>query len=111
LYMSRNKYRTEPADLIKPPDPDEQKKWEGPGQIARPHLENWIDCLQSRAVPNAPVEAGHRTATVCHLANIARELGRRLHWNPQTEEFERDEEANRLLKRPRRQGFELPSTS
>lgn len=108
FFMSRNKYRTEPADLIAPPNRKEQRKWAGPGHVARPHLRNWIDCLTSRAAPNAPVEVGHRTATICHLANIARELGRRLHWNPQTEEFARDEEANRLVHRARRQGFELP---
>ena len=108
LYMSRNKYRTQPADLIAPPDPDEQRKWAGPGHVARPHLEHWIDCLKSRATPNSPVEVGHRTATICHLANIVRELGRNLRWNPRSEEFERDKQANRLLKRARRRGFELP---
>ncbi len=109
LFMSRNKYRTEPVDLAPLPDPREQAKWAGPGHVARPHLENWLDCIHTRKAPNAPIETGHRTATVCHLANIARELGRRLHWDPSAERFIDDQEANRLLSRPRREGFDLPA--
>jgi hypothetical protein len=61
-----------------------------------------------RAEPRAPVEVGHRSVTICHLANIARELRRKVHWDPQTESFAGDDEANRLLDRPRRKGYELP---
>jgi hypothetical protein len=43
------------------------------------------------------------------LLNITRELGRKLHWNPDAEEFVEDDEANALLDRPRRAGFELPA--
>jgi len=106
--MSRNNYRTDPAGLAPPIDPQEQARWKGEGHVARPHLANWIEAIQTRTVPNAPVEMGHRTATVCHLGNIVREVVRPLRWNPQGERFESDNEANRLTNRPRRQGFELP---
>jgi predicted dehydrogenase len=110
LKMRRNRFETEPPGLVKnPPDPQVAEKWKGEGHVARPHLENWLECIRTRGVPNAPVEAGHRTATICHLANIARELNRPLRWNPEREEFADDEEANALLDRPRRKGFELPS--
>jgi predicted dehydrogenase len=107
LYMSRNKYRTEPAGLAPPIDPLEQARWKGDGHVARPHLANWIDAIQTRGTLNAPIEVGHGTATVCHLGNIVRELGRHLRWNPQDEQFEGDDEANRLISRERRTGFEL----
>jgi hypothetical protein len=42
------------------------------------------------------------------LANIARELGRKLRWDPVAETFPDDEEARALLDRPRRAGWELP---
>ena len=109
LFLSRNKYRTEPANLAPPPDPIAQAKWEGEGHIARPHLQNWLACIRSRDTPNAPIEVGHRTATACHLANIARELGSTLNWNPETERFD-SPSANALLSRERRRGFELPET-
>jgi hypothetical protein len=109
LQMRRNFFSVEPSDLVRNPPPAEVlDKWQGNGHVARPHLQNWIDCIRSRQVPNAPVEVGHRTASICHLANIARELNRTLRWNPQAEQFVADEEANNYLQRPRRPGFELP---
>jgi len=72
-------------------------------------LENWLDCIRSRGTPNAPVEAGYRTITVCHLVNIARELKRPLRRDPAKERFVGDVEANGLLSRPRREGFALPT--
>jgi hypothetical protein len=72
-------------------------------------LANWLDCIKSRKVPNADVEIGHRSISVCHLVNITRELGRKLTWDPKLELFENDKEANELLDRPRRKGYELPS--
>ena len=44
-----------------------------------------------------------------NLINICRKLGRRLKWDPQAEKFVGDDEANRLIARPRRQGYELPA--
>jgi hypothetical protein len=72
-------------------------------------MQDWLDCIRSRKTPVADVEVGHRSVTVCHLANITRALGRPLRWNPQREQFIGDEEANALLDRPRRAGFELPT--
>ena len=60
------------------------------------HYQNWIDCIRSRKQPLCTAEIGHRTASVCHLANIAYELKRPLKWNPKTEQFANDAEANKL---------------
>jgi len=109
LSMRRNFFRVDPPELVtEPPDPSVLDKWRGPGQVARPHIQNWLDCIKSRARPVAPVEVGHRSATVCHLAAIARELRRPLRWDAAGETFPGDEEANGLLSRPRRKGYELP---
>lgn len=109
LSLSRNDYRAEPASLLPPPDPAEQEKWRGSGHVARPHLQNWLEAIQTGGTLNAPVEAGHRSASVCHLANIARRLGRSIDWDPDRERFIRDAEANEHVHRPRRNGFELPT--
>ncbi len=66
------------------------------------HAQNFLDCIRSRERPVADVEVGHRTATVCHLGNIAMRLDRRVRWNPLREEFVNDPEAERLKSRPRR---------
>ncbi|NLX22318.1 MAG: Gfo/Idh/MocA family oxidoreductase [Phycisphaerae bacterium] len=73
------------------------------------HMANWLDCISSRERCVADVEIGHRSATVCHLGNIARWLNRRLKWDPQKETFIGDDEANTYLDRPRRKGYELPA--
>lgn len=74
------------------------------------HLQNWLQCIKSREKPIADVEIGHRTATVCHLANIARLLGRRLRWDAVKEVFIDDAEANACLDRPRRIPYALPES-
>jgi len=72
------------------------------------HMRNWIDCIKSRKLCVADVETGHRSATVCHLGNIARWLGRKLKWDAKKEVFVGDDDANAYLDRPRRKGYELP---
>ena len=63
--------------------------------------------MRTRKKPNADVETAHRATTVCHLVNICREVGRKLKWDPKAEKFIGDAEANALLSRPRRKGFEI----
>jgi hypothetical protein len=53
------------------------------------------------------VETGHRSASVCHLANIGYELGRSLQWDPQAERFVDDEQANLLIHRAMRDPWTL----
>ena len=64
--------------------------------------------MGTRKTPNADVEIGHRSITVCHLVNITRRLNRHLHWDPVKEDFVGDAEAHALVNRPRRKGWELP---
>ena len=110
MEINRNKFATNPPDFVKDaPKPALQDKWEGDGWIARPHIQNWLDCIKTRELPNADVEIGHRSISVCHLVNITREMGRKLKWDPVKETFPEDAEASKLLDRPRRAGFELPT--
>ncbi len=111
IEINRNKFTTNPKDLIKNPPPEsEAAKWRDEVALwqARYHMENWLDCIKTRRRPVADVEIGHRSITVCHLANIARELGRKLRWDPAKEQFVGDDEANDYVSRPRRKGYELP---
>jgi predicted dehydrogenase len=112
IEINRNKFVTNPPDFVKDgPDPAVAETWEGPGWIAKGHVQNWLDCIKTREKPNADVEIGHRSATICHLCNITRQLDRQLQWDPVRELFPNDDEANALRERPRRPGWELPSLS
>ncbi len=69
---------------------------------------DFLDCVKSRTDPYFPVDIGHRVSTVCHLGNIAIELGRKLRWDPAAEQFIGDDQANELRKvRPMRKPWSL----
>jgi predicted dehydrogenase len=72
------------------------------------HMQNFYDCVVSRKDPIMNVENGHRVATLCHLGNIARWLGRPLKWDPEKEIFPGDDEANQFIDVPKRKPYELP---
>ncbi|MBN1488902.1 MAG: Gfo/Idh/MocA family oxidoreductase [Phycisphaerae bacterium] len=71
------------------------------------HYANWLDCMNTRERCLCDVEVGHRSATVCHLGNIAIKLGRELQWDPKAELFVNDDEANRMVSRPMRAPWHL----
>jgi predicted dehydrogenase len=66
------------------------------------HQRNLIDCIKNGNDPSAPVEIGHRSNSICLLGNIAMELQRKLEWDPQSEVFINDDEANKMLSKPLR---------
>lgn len=67
------------------------------------HYRNWFDCLRSRALPSAHEEIGHRSASLGQLVTTAYTLGCSLKWDPDREEFEGNEAANRLRRRALRE--------
>jgi len=71
------------------------------------HFDNWVDCIRSRQPTICPASVGHRSASVCHLANIGYQLRRPLTWDPARERFESDEEANDLIHRTPRAPWAL----
>ncbi len=73
------------------------------------HMGNFFDCVRSRNAPLADVASQHRSVSTCHLGNISMHLGRALRWDPDAEHFIGDDEANAMLSRKQRKGFELPT--
>jgi predicted dehydrogenase len=72
------------------------------------HVQNFLDCVKSRATPNADIEIGHLSTRLCHLGNIAFRLGKKLTFDGDRELFA-DPAANALLPREYSQRFEMPS--
>ncbi len=103
VTIDRGKFRSDPPEIA-------EKALKSAAGGGESHRGNWAACIKSRAKPVADVEIGHRSATVCHLANIARLLGRRLRWDPAKEVFTDDAEANTYLDRPRRKPYQIPET-
>ena len=71
------------------------------------HHTDFIRSIRMRTPPAAPVDVGARSITVCHLGNIAYELGRPVRWDPVREQFVQDPEAERLFYRPMRSPWRL----
>ncbi len=108
-------YGTEGYMLIKGYDTYEvylgQKKEKGPARKAGgSHYANFIKAIKSRntADQNGPVETAHLSSALAHLGNIAFRLGRVLTFNPKTEKFVGDAEADGMLARRYRAPFVVP---
>jgi predicted dehydrogenase len=108
IEINRNKLASNPREIVRAAD--------NPGPNRRPesayHVEDWIECIKSRGLCTADIEIGQRSTTLCYLVNIVRDVGRvgqTLRWDPAAERFTNCDEANKLLDRPRRKGWELPS--
>ncbi len=74
------------------------------------HFANVIRAMRSRKHTEltADIEEGHKSSALSHLANIAYRTGRTLKFDPETERFPDDEEANRLLSRAYRPPYVVP---
>ncbi len=72
------------------------------------HRDNFIAAIRGQARPNAPIEVGHLSSTLCHLGNIASRVGRSLKFDPLKEQILDDSQANRLVSRTYRQHWSVP---
>jgi len=104
IRIGNNVISSNPVDLVHVPADDLDVRL----PEINNHIQNWFDCIKTREKPIADVEIGHRSAILCHLGNIARWVGRRLAWDPASETFPGDEQANQYLDRPRRKPYQLP---
>lgn len=71
------------------------------------HQDNFLECVKTRKRTITDMDIGRRSITICHLGNIAYELGRPLRWDPVKERFVGDKQANRMLSRPMRGPWHL----
>ena len=107
IVIDNNRFTCEPAELAETPLADAAPRLE----VSDNHFQNWFDAIKSRARPIADVEIGHRSAVICHLCNIARWVGHKLHWDPAKELFLGDDQANQYLQRPERKPYDLPKVT
>lgn len=75
--------------------------------VSSNHHANWLDCIKTRKLPICDAEIGHRSATVCHLGNIAIRTGRKLTWDPKTETIVGDKDAAAMLTKEYRSPWKL----
>lgn len=119
MFVNRGTIAGTPVDNLKTnPLPREAFQLYAHDNLARPeragkidaignHMGNFYDCTQSRRTPISSIASQHRVASACHLANLAVRLGRTLRWDPQTEQFVDDTQANSHVSREQRAGYEV----
>jgi predicted dehydrogenase len=71
------------------------------------HSQNLLDCIRSRQETITPCQVAHRSISTALLGEIAMLTGRKIHWNPDTQEIIDDPVASRLLRRPFRSPWKL----
>ena len=104
IYVSRGEIKASDEDILKGKiDRDHRPSYDR----AR-HWNNFIDCVKSREETLTPAEIGHRSISVGLLGEIAIITGDKLKWDPDTEVFIDNDQANRLLKRPYRAPWKFP---
>jgi predicted dehydrogenase len=110
VYVDRGQMRTKPESLATSRiGPDEIHLDPEFGESGLPHMGRWLQAVRTRnrKAINVSPEVGHRSATVCHMANMVMELERELTWDPAQEQFVDDDQANAMTWRPRREPWRL----
>jgi len=103
IFVDRGKITSTPDEIAKTPLEDKDVHL----YESRGHRQNFIDCIKSRKLPICDVEIGHRSATACHLGNIAARLGRKITWDPAAEKMIGDDEAQAMTSRAYRAPWTL----
>lgn len=104
IYVNRGVVRCWPDEIFETPIGEKDVRL----YKSRQHHQNWLECIKSRKLPICDVAIGHRSATVCHLGNIAIRTGRRIQWDPAREVIVGDAEAARLTTKEYRAPWKLP---
>lgn len=79
------------------------------GKVITSHMKNFFSCIEDRSEPMSDVESHVNCMNSLHMCNIMLMLGRELKWDTQAQNFGSDDQANALMSRKRRAGFELES--
>jgi predicted dehydrogenase len=72
------------------------------------HKRNFVDSIRGLAKPSFDIAQGHVTSSLCHMANTAWRVGRKLRFDPSVGRYIGDPEADRHLTREYRKPWTLP---
>ena len=92
-----------------PEDKDEKELEKHVAPAIRHHMLDFLDAIDRRSKPVADIEQGYISTASCILGNMSMALGRELTWEPEEGQVVKDEEANRLLRRPYRSPWVHPA--
>lgn len=103
VYVCRGGIQASSEDLLKIKFTDKDFRF----RKEMHHMRDFIECVRDRKECAAPVEAGHRSASIGHLGKIACLLEAKLKWDPATERFVDNEAVNFFITRKYRGDWKL----
>lgn len=113
IFVNRGKLVGKPVEDLKdnPLPEDALKKVYKGNPIEfnerKAHWANFFHCCRERSEPISDVHSHMRALNICHLAGIAARLGRTVKWDGASEQITGDDQANSMLSRPYREGYEI----
>jgi predicted dehydrogenase len=108
FFVNRGKLTGKPVeDLKAKPLPENAIEEVYGGPVSANHTANFIDAMRSRKQPVSDVWSHNRMLEICHLANIAMRLGRKLEWDTAKREIIGDPQAATFLGRESRKEYQI----
>jgi len=104
IFVTRGTLESSPAEILAEPLDGKSTRL----YVSENHHQNWLDCIKSRKDPICNVEIGHRSATVCHLGNIALRTSKKVVWDPDRQAIVGATELAKWVGRPYRAPWALP---
>jgi len=113
IFVNRGKLSGGPVDELKDhPLPENAlakvyKNLPMENTARKGHWANFLHCVKTRQEPISDVHSHMKMLNICHLAGISARLGRSLTWDDAAERIVGDDQADAMLARPYRKGYEI----
>jgi predicted dehydrogenase len=98
IWVTRGELQASKKDILEEPLASDAQRL----PVSNDHKGNFFESIRTRKDPIAPVEAGHRSISVCHLGVMSMRMNRTLNWDPEKQQFVNDPDADKWLSRPQR---------
>ena len=93
IAVDRDALVSDPPDIVREPlRPEEVHLYH-----STRHADNFLECVRTRKKPICDADIAHRAASALLLGGVVKQLKRTLKYDPQAEQFIKDDEANRML--------------
>jgi predicted dehydrogenase len=107
IFVNRGRLAGKPVEELKSNPLPEGALQQLYGRPLTDHVTNFFQAVADRKPAVSDPGSHHRALSVCHLAGIAARLGRSLNWDPENQCVVDDEQAQSLVGRQKRKGFEI----
>ena len=78
----------------------------GAGALDVYHMDNFLSVIRENTAQNSPIDEGHKSVLLCHLANIAQHTGTQLDIDPSTGHIKHNRAAKKMWRREYQKGWE-----